>query len=84
MTDRPTSDEAIAADLRLPVEAVRRERVGWNEQTILRAVFSERMKSALSDKTKMLETIEPEALQKTQGIIAGLRLALGLITKTES
>lgn len=83
-TTKPTADAAIAKDLNLPPEAVTRHRIAWNQDSIMRAVFTERLTGQIEERRRQLETITPEELKAKQGEIAGLRTALALVTKTES
>lgn len=81
---KPTPDQAIAAELKLPVEAIHRQRLAWNEDVIMRAVFSARLAGQIEERRKQLETVAPEDLKTKQGEIAGLKMAAALITKIET
>ena len=83
MSPKPHPDIAIAKALNLPPEAVTRDRKAWNENHVLRAVFTERLMGQIEERRRQLETITPEELKSKQGEIAGLKTALALVTKNE-
>lgn len=83
-TPKPTPDATIAKALNLPTEAVTKHRIAWNQDTIMRAVFTERLTGQIEERRRTLETITPEELKHKQGEIAGLKTALAILIKTET
>lgn len=81
MTTTAATDAKIAAELQLPVEAVRRHRIAFAEDKILRALFTERLSGQIEERRKQLETVTPDDLKAKQGEIAGLRTALAMVLK---
>lgn len=83
-TPKPTADAAIAAELRLPTEAVTRHRLAWNDDSIMRAIFTDRLAGQIEERRTQLETVSADELKSKQGEIAGLRKALALVVKLET
>lgn len=82
MTDS-TPDQRAAARLNVGVDHIRFAREDWNQSqngALVRETLKERLERLLSERITTLKSIIPEDLKKKQGEIAGLELALSLIT----
>lgn len=82
MKDLP--DDAVGKLLGIPAELVRNTRKDWNANQVMRAVLTHRLELQLKERRLALESISPEELKTKQGEIAALKLAITLITKTET
>lgn len=78
-----TQDSRVALEFNYPADLVRIERIQWNGMKVLHKVFTNRIGDQIGELDRKLRTVPPEELKLVQGKIAGLELALSLITKTE-
>lgn len=76
-------DQEIATKLSIPVELVKRARLDWNSNTIMREFFTRQIHKAIEERRTQLESVNTEALTRKQGEISALRMAHGIITKIE-
>lgn len=76
-------DAEIAAKLTIPVELVKRARLDWNSNAIMREFFTRQFHKAVEERRTQLENVLSLDLSKKQGEISGLRLAHGIVTKME-
>lgn len=76
-------DQEIATKLSIPVELVKRARLDWNSNAIMREFFTRQIHKAIEERRTRLESINNEDLRQIQGEIKSLKLANGIITKIE-
>lgn len=55
----------------------------FNDDAVAHTILQDRIETELSQKQKLLDTVEEKDLKKLQGTIAGLKLALTLINAKE-
>ncbi len=81
--ERQKPDEHVGKLLNMPPELVRQERLRWNGETVMRTILAERLRTHIAEKDLHLRQVSTDDLKKTQGEIAGLLLALSVLTKKE-
>jgi len=77
-------DRSIGRLLNIPPELVRAERLRWNGETIQRTILTERLKGLIAERDLNLRKVSTDDLKHTQGEIAGLLIALNVLTKKET
>lgn len=83
MSEALTPDQRVAKRLGIAPDQVRCARDDWNaSQTgvLMREVFSERLERQITERLTSLKTIFEDKLKQKQGEIAGLELALRLVS----
>lgn len=78
----PDQKAAKALGLNAP-EEVEKARSAWNTNRITRHVLKMRLEDAADERRGRLEHCAPDELLKLQGEIAGIKLAVTLITQPE-
>lgn len=81
---RQKPDDRIGKLLNIPPELVRAERLRWNGETVQRTILSERLKGLITERDLNLRKVSSDDLKCTQGEIAGLLIALDVLTKKET
>jgi len=79
-----TPDARVAAQLGMMEEHVARAREDWNNDprgTVVRAILTDRLNQEHAQRMRKLRTVKADELQKTQGELDALDLAISIVSK---